>query len=321
LDDERVRARVLLPRDRTESVSDRLSERFSGAEAFRLMLFEVEATVPRIEEPEEPEPAEEPGEPGDAAGAARDGAAGPDGEEEPRKEPARVSREELYADLHEGSELSRVYLVTVALSTLVAAIGLVRGDTAVVIGAMVIAPLLGPNVALALAATLGDAALAGRALKTIAAGVTTAALVSVIMGLVLPVDPTVDEIAQRTEAGFSDLALALAAGSAGSLAFTTGISAALIGVMVAVALLPPLATAGLLIGSGHAAQALGALLLVLTNVACINLAGIATFLAQRVRPRTWWEEEKARRASRAALGVWLAIVTLVAAVLWLIWEG
>jgi uncharacterized hydrophobic protein (TIGR00341 family) len=175
-------------------------------------------------------------------------------------------------------------------------------------------------VALALAATLGDGALAGRAFKTIAAGVTTAALVSVAMGFVLPVDPAVDEIARRAEVGFSDLALALAAGSAGSLAFTTGISAALIGVMVAVALLPPLATAGLLIGGGYASQAWGALLLVLTNVACINLAGIATFLAQRVRPRTWWEEARAKRASRVALGIWLLIVALVAAVLWIIWE-
>jgi uncharacterized hydrophobic protein (TIGR00341 family) len=173
-------------------------------------------------------------------------------------------------------------------------------------------------VALALAATLGDGALAGRALKTIAAGVTTAAVVSVAMGFVLPVDPSVDEIAHRTEAGFADLALALAAGSAGSLAFTTGLSAALIGVMVSVALLPPLATAGLLIGGGYAEQSWGALLLVLTNVACINLAGIATFLAQRVRPRTWWEEERAKRASRAALGVWLVIVALVAVVFWII---
>ena len=131
--------------------------------------------------------------------------------------------------------------MTVVLSTLVAAIGLVRGDIAVIIGAMVIAPLLGPNVALALAVTLGDGTLAVRALKTIAAGVATAAVVSVLMGVILPVDPSVPEIASRTDASFSDLALALAAGSAGALAFTTGIPTALIGVMVAVALLPPLA--------------------------------------------------------------------------------
>ena len=305
LDDERVRARLLLARDRTESVSDRLSDRFGQAEGFRVLLFEVEATIPRIEEPEDE--------------TAEETAAAAEGDEDEPREPARVSREELYSELHEGSELSRVYLVTVALSTLVAAIGLVRGDTAVVIGAMVIAPLLGPNVALALAATLGDGALASRALKTIAAGVVTAGGISLVMGTILPVDPSVAEIAGRTDAEFSDMVLALAAGSAGSLAFTTGIPTALIGVMVAVALLPPLATAGLLVGAGQASQAGGALLLVLTNVACINLAGIATFLVQRVRPRTWWEEEQAKRATRVAVGFWLAVLGLLAAAIALIW--
>ena len=173
LDEDRVRARVLLPRDRTESVSDLLSERFGRSEGFRLMLFEVEATLPRIEEPEESTEA--------AGGGAEAGAAEPV-EEEPSREPARVSREELYADLHEGSELSRVYLMTVALSTLVASIGLVRGDTAVVIGAMVIAPLLGPNVALSLAATLGDLDLGRRALTAAVAGVAVAFGLSLIVG-------------------------------------------------------------------------------------------------------------------------------------------
>jgi len=304
LDDGLVRARVLLPTGRTEGLSDLLSDRLAGSDRFRILFFSVEATVPRIEEPEQPE--EEQDESEEAA-------------EEDDQKPMRVSREELYADLQEGSGLSRVYLVTVALSTLVAAIGLVRGDIAVIIGAMVIAPLLGPNVALALAVTLGDGTLAVRALKTIAAGILTAAVVSVVMGLILPVDPTVTQIASRTDASFSDLALALAAGSAGALAFTTGIPAALIGVMVAVALLPPLATTGLLLGAGMYGQAAGAALLVLTNVACINLAGIVTFLAQRVRPRSWWEEERAKRATRIAVALWLVVLAVLAAAIGLIW--
>lgn len=302
LEDDLVRTRVLLPWDRTEPVSDALSGRLSGDDRFRLMLFAVEATVPRIEEAEADE---------------KEG--GDQGQEEVEAGPARVSREELYADLQEGADLSTVYLVTVALSTLVAALGLVRGDIAVIIGAMVIAPLLGPNVALALAATLGDGVLARRSLRTIAAGVATALAVSVVLGVLLTVDVTVPEMASRTDAGFSDLALALAAGTAGALAFTTGIPTALIGVMVAVALLPPLVTTGLLLGDGQFGPALGAGLLVLLNVACINLAGIGTFLAQRVRPRTWWEEEQAKRAARVAVGFWVALVALLAGAIALIW--
>lgn len=304
LDAQTTRARLLLRRDHTEGVTDRLSDRFGAVEGFRLVLFDVEATVPHVEEPHvEEEP----------AGGVEAVAA-------PPEEPARVSREELYTELEEASELSPIYLVTVALSTLVVGIGLVRGDIAVVIGAMVIAPLLGPNVALALAATLGDGTLAVRSLKTIGAGVAVASVLSVSMGMVLDVDPAVPEIARRTSASLPDLALALAAGSAGSLAFTSGISTALIGVMVAVALLPPLATAGLLIGSGYGAEAGGALLLVLANVACINLAGVVTFLARRVRPRSWWEEERARRAIRVAVWFWSVVLALVVLVILLIWE-
>jgi uncharacterized membrane protein len=112
-----------------------------------------------------------------------------------------------------------------------------------------------------------------------------------------------------------DLALALAAGSAGTLAYTTGLPAAVIGVMVAVALLPPLVVAGLMLGAGESALAVGAMVLVLTNVTAVNLAGVATFLAQKVRPRRWWEAERAKRATRIALGTWTAMVAILVVVM------
>jgi hypothetical protein len=48
---------------------------------------------------------------------------------------------------------------------------------------------------------------------------------------------------------------------------------------------------------------------------CVNLAAIVTFLAQRVRPRTWWEEEKAKRASRIALAIWIGLLAILVAIL------
>jgi len=82
--------------------------------------------------------------------------------------------------------------------------------------------------------------------------------------------------------------------------------------MVGVALLPPTVTAGLLLGSGNLAGAAGAVALVLTNVACVNLAGVLTFMAQRVRPRTRWEVEMARKAIRVVLILWAATLLLLA---------
>jgi uncharacterized membrane protein len=141
--------------------------------------------------------------------------------------------------------------------------------------------------------------------------VLTALILSVAVGALLPVDPTVSEIAMRTDVGPGDLVLALAAGAAGTLAFTQGLSAAVIGVMVAVALLPPLVAAGLLLGSGHLSLAYGAFLLVAVNVACVNLAGVVTFLAQRVQPRTWWESERAAKGARIAVASWIGMLLIL----------
>ncbi|MEA5074992.1 MAG: TIGR00341 family protein [Coriobacteriia bacterium] len=295
LSEERTAMRVLLDAEAVEEVTDALASRLPG-EDHRMVLLAVEATLPRIEEPE-PEETEEESEQSKAANLLR------------------ISREELYEDLASGTRLTPSYAVMVALSTVVAALGLIRGDVAVIIGAMVIAPLLGPNIALSFASTLGDTSLARRAVTTLAAGFGIAAALSLLIGVALDINPFAPEIASRTSVGFGNIALALAAGAAGSLAFTTGIPAVLVGVMVAVALLPPLATAGMLAGDGHWVQASGALLLLIANIASVNLAAMATFVLQRIRPRKWWEAEKAKKARRIAIAVWavtlLVLVTII----------
>jgi uncharacterized hydrophobic protein (TIGR00341 family) len=178
------------------------------------------------------------------------------------KSPARVSREELYTQISATSKLSRSYFVMVVLSAILTAIGLLNNNVAVVIGAMVIAPLLGPNMALAWATTLGDMNLARESLKTNAAGILPGLMLALILGFFLSADPANPQIVPRTHIGLIDLILALASGIAGALAFTTGAPTSLIGVMVAVALMPPLVTLGLMLGSGNFLSALGALLAV-----------------------------------------------------------
>jgi uncharacterized hydrophobic protein (TIGR00341 family) len=214
----------------------------------------------------------------------------------------------LYEDIKDAARCSRVYLTMVVLSTIVAAVGLYYNSVAIIIGAMVIAPLLGPNVALALGTTLGDLALLWRALRTSLAGIGTVMALSVILGVLLHVNPASPELASRNAVGLGDVAVALASGSAGALAFTTGVSATLIGVMVAVALLPPLVTFGLLLGGGHLALAAGAFSLFLMNLICVNLAGVTTFLVQGIRPATWWEKDRAAKATRVAILLWVAVL-------------
>jgi len=289
LPDGDVLVRILLDAEQSETVLDLLGERYAGKEGNRVVILAVEATLPRAEPEPEPEP--EPEQPAPQ-----------------EKPPERISREELYEDIKDAAQCSRVYLTMVVLSTIVAAVGLYYNSVAIIIGAMVIAPLLGPNMALALATTLGDLTLLRRAFLTALAGISVAMVLSTIIGVLLQVDPAIPEIASRDGVGLGDLVVALASGAAGALAFTTGVSAILIGVMVAVALLPPLVAFGLLLGSGHAVLAMGALSLFLMNLICVNLAGVTTFLVQGIRPATWWEKDRASKATRIAITLWLAVL-------------
>jgi uncharacterized hydrophobic protein (TIGR00341 family) len=297
--DRQMLVMILVPAEKAEAVLDRLESTYGHQKGFRVLLLEVQAAVPRPA----PSQAEQ--------AAAR----------QPKFGPAHISRQELDAQFSASGQLNGTFLAMIVLSSVVAAIGMWRNNVAVIIGAMVIAPLLGPNIALAFATTLGNVGLGLRALKTALAGIGAALLVAVLLGLLLPLEGGPEQLASgselllRTHASLADIALALAAGAAGALAFTTGIHTPLVGVMVAVALLPPRVASGLSAGMGRWTMALGAFLLFLTNLICINLAGVATFLGHGIRPRTWWEADKARKASRGALIVWLLSLAALAAVI------
>jgi uncharacterized hydrophobic protein (TIGR00341 family) len=300
LTDERKLERVLLNAEDTEAFVEWLHDTVGATEDYRIILTPVEATLPR------PEPDDE--ENTEQTTDAKD--------EEETRSVGRISREELYQDIQDSLSVTRVHFMLVALSTIVAAGGMLRDSVAVVIGAMVIAPLIGPNIALAFGTTLADGGLLRRSLVVNLLGLLLGFVLALGIGLALPVDPSIPEIAARTSVGLSDVALALAAGVAGTLSVTRGVSTALIGVMVAVALLPPLVALGMLVGAGYWAAAQGAGLLTLTNVVAINLAGVSTFLAQGVRPMSWYEAERAKTATRWAIGIWLiALGLLVAAML------
>jgi uncharacterized hydrophobic protein (TIGR00341 family) len=289
-----ILVRVLLDAEHTEAVLDVLENNYGSIEGFKAILLPVEASLPR------PEPAEE---------------VSAKAESTERGRARRISREELYFDIVDATKLSKVYVAMVLLSAVVASIGVLRDNLAVVIGAMVIAPLLGPNVALSLATTLGDGNLARTALKAIAVGIGLTLALSFAIGSFLDVDPSIHEIASRTNVGLSDIALALAAGAAGALAFTSGVPSTLVGVMVAVALLPPLVTHGLLLGSKFLQLAWRALLLFLTNFIAINLSGVFCFLFQGVSPRGWWEADKARKAAKKAILLWFMLLLVLVAII------
>lgn len=298
----RICFHVLTSTEGSTSILDGIADRLTGSGEFRIVLLPVEAVLPELRlEKEKPESGEN---------------AEPSSDKKGKAKHPRISREELHNDLSGGAEITNQFIVTVLLSAVVAAVGLLKDQVAVLVGAMVIAPLLGPNMSLALATTLGDTKLGGRALKANMVGLSLTLLVAIGIGLFVPVDILSGQIQSRTAVDLGDLILALAAGGAGALAVANGAQVSLVGVMVAVALMPPLVNMGLLLGAGHSSLAWGAALLVSANVVCVNLAGVVAFLAMGVRPRTWWEADRARAATRRAIFVWTFLLVFLLLVLY-----
>jgi uncharacterized membrane protein len=202
-----------------QAVLDSLQETLGDSDNARIVVLPVEVVLPRPE--------------ADADSAERkDNAA---------RKSVGATREELYHQIEKGARRDTNFLILVVLSTVVAGIGLLENNIAVSVGAMVIAPLLGPN-------------------------------------------------------------LALASGAAAALSLTSGVASALAGVMVAVALLPPTATLGMMLASAQQELAAGAALLLAVNIVSVNLSATLVFLFKGVRPRTWIEKRKAQQSA-----VWIAL--------------
>jgi uncharacterized hydrophobic protein (TIGR00341 family) len=288
-DDGRRNFRFLVGDDSRQGVVDALQSLLGAAENTRIIILPVDAVLPR--------PPEE------------------DDEGKKRSATAAATREELYSQVARGARLDSSFLLLTFLSTVVAAIGLAEDNVAVVVGAMVIAPLLGPNIALAFGTSLGDRDLMGQALKTNLSGLTLALLLALVIGMIWPIDLASHEILARTDVGMDGVVLALASGAAAVFSLTTGLSATLVGVMVAVALLPPAATLGMLLGSGQPQLAFGAALLLAVNVVCVLLSAMTVFLLKGVRPRTWLERTKAKQSMTISILFWATLLLILVAII------
>ncbi|MFQ5451806.1 MAG: TIGR00341 family protein [Nitrospinaceae bacterium] len=285
--DGRRFARLLVSPNDTQKVLDALQGAFGKSSSSRITVTSAEVVLPKI----------------------------PDEEEEAKKKITLTTREELYNKIEKNSQLNSTYLLLVFLSTIVVAIGLIKDNVAVVIGAMVIAPLLGPNLALALGTALGDMTLMWKAAKTTLAGMGFALALCIVIGLLWPLNGQSHELLSRTDVGMDSVALALASGAAAVISLTTGLPSVLVGVMVAVALLPPTAALGLMIGAQKMELAWGAGLLLAVNVVAVNLAAKVAFLYQGIKPRTWLEKEKARQSMTIYIVLWIfTLAVLIAAI-------
>jgi uncharacterized hydrophobic protein (TIGR00341 family) len=240
-------------------------------------------------------------------------------EEEPESD-ERISREEIQARAKDLAPDLRTYLVMTIVSAVIATAGLLLDSPAVVVGSMVIAPLIGPAMTTSVGTVLDDAEMFVRGAKLQAIGfllsVGSAGLFALIVKEIHLVPPNLDpatigQVRERLSPDFLSLAVALGAGTAGAMSLSSGVSASLVGVMIAVALVPPAATVGIGIAWAAPAMVLGSLILVLVNFLSINLAALGTFWYQGYRPENWFQIGEARTATLTRIGFLVGIILLL----------
>ena len=190
----------------------------------------------------------------------------------------REDRIELLDRITEGSQLSRDYIVMMILSSALASLGLLQSSTAVVIGAMLVAPLMGPLIGAGMAITQGNAKLFRISMGGVIAGIAIGLFVSVFIGLLNPgFEPTL-EIEARGEPDAMDLGIAFLSGFFAAYALTNiKLASSIAGVAIAAALVPPLAVVGVAFMIGLPVISLNASLLLATNVVAIIIGAAAAF--------------------------------------------
>jgi uncharacterized hydrophobic protein (TIGR00341 family) len=241
----------------------------------------------------------------------------------------RISREELYARAEDLAPANSTFFSFLVLSTVIATTGLLLDSAATIIGAMVVAPLMGPAISASVGTILDEPRMARRGAVLQVTGLLAAVAVAAVLGwllqqsILIPPDldiRTIPQVAERTSPNFLSLFLALGSGLAGAISIMRGAGSALVGVAIAVALIPPAATSGLGIAFALPGVAIAAAVLVVVNLLAINISALVLFYLSGFKPLEAGEHEAVRASvfSRiVVIAIGIAVLSLaLGAVTW-----
>ena len=232
----------------------------------------------------------------------------------------RISREELQAKADDLASGLGTYVLMTVISAVIATAGLLLDSPATVVGSMVIAPLIGPAMSAAIGTVVDDEALFRRGVRMQILGVAVAVLAATLFAFALRslalVPPGLDplelaEVSERLAPNVLVLVVAVGAGVAGIVSLMTGVSATLVGVMIAVALIPPAAAVGIGIAFQIPRLVLGAGVIVAVNVLSINLSALVMLWYEGYRPQRWFREDEARAAFLKRVAVLAVAIALL----------
>ncbi|MBP1949234.1 TIGR00341 family protein [Virgibacillus litoralis] len=279
---EQKLTRILVETNDVEQILNYLEKLPSEDDTYQVMLLPVQTYLPR--EKKEPEDEE--------------------------KDLQRASRHELFTTITEASHMSVSYMWFIVFSAFVATVGVIKSSPAVVIGAMVIAPIIGPVTAVSFASVLGDFKLIRRSILTSLFGVGVPVLVASVFSFLFNAPVNSDEFLSRTAIQIIDVIAALASGAAGALSFIKRNEGALVGVMVSVALVPPAVVLGMNLGAGRWEEALVPFILLMVNVNSIMLSAVIVFWLSGIKPNNWQDLQKANISRKLSL-LFVSIIALV----------
>ena len=210
----------------------------------------------------------------------------------------------LFKNLREESKISQSFMVLLILATMIATFGLFINSSSVIIGAMLLAPLMQPIVSLSMGVLRQDTSLEINGAKTIAIGVFAVLATAAIIAVFTPIERLTSEMAGRLSPTILDLFVAIVSGAAAAYAKSNEkILGSLAGVAIAVALVPPIAVAGIGLGWADWHMFSTAFLLFITNLVGIVLAAAFTFAILGFSPL---------HLAKKGIAIWMTIVALVA---------
>lgn len=214
-----------------------------------------------------------------------------------------IEQEQIVWGAANSARITPDYVVLMVVASALAALGLLANSAAVIIGAMLVAPLMSPLNAFAIALSTARLDIMRRASLSVLLGVTIASLVGIVLGLLVPMQAPTSEMLARVNPTLLDAFVALASGVVGSYATARkDIPAALAGVAIAAALVPPICTFGLQLAFGNPLLAAGAMLLFVTNIVFIVVIATLVFIWLGLHPLN---------VDRRSLRAYLPIVAFV----------
>jgi uncharacterized hydrophobic protein (TIGR00271 family) len=225
---------------------------------------------------------------------------------------ADVQHNEVIKELYTRTDMTGSYVAALVFANLIALLGLLSNSVAVVIGAMLISPLMGPIFTLGLAFAMGHLTLARKSARIIAISVLITILVAAVFTLLSPLKEATPEILSRTRPNIYDLLIAIFCGAIGAIALCTRKSYLFTttGVAIATAVIPPLSVVGYGLGTFQFSMALGGFLLFFTNLVAIVISSDIVFMLLRFRSSMVEESPYPLQLRLRVLGVTLALISI-----------